>query len=396
MKGKVRTFEKCPGCGNQFHIVEEIDIYCPFCNTRPRTYFLFLYWDKEKYRLSRDTDGHILDSYKRAHRLLEHIRKEIDNGTFNIDNYLPKEIDRFRGKSLFPKWYEVKISEGRAPSHLREIERYIRVHYLPFWSDYDFRKIKAGDIEDFYMQFPKHLSPKTKKNILTEFKTFLYWLKRREVIVRIPEFPKFDIPEPMIYPIDRNTQMEILTKIPRERARNIIEFLIHHPIRPGEARALQVHDFFFHDGNWYLWIRRTFSMKILKERKNKNPYVLPLSPHFISMLKRLCKDKLPAAFIFTNQYGRPFSNESLQATWNNAKRRAGLGHLRTTLYQGTKHSWGTRAINRGLAPEFIQKAMGLSTKEMVLRYARLNVEGLRLIMEQMENAGDLGAADVQK
>jgi hypothetical protein len=168
MTGKVRTRERCPQCSNPFKIVEEEAIYCLTCNTRPKSFYIFLYHDKGKYRISRDTDGHLLDSYKRAHRLLESIRKEIDDGIFTIANYLPKEVERFRGKFLFPKWYEVKKSEGRAPSHLREIERYIRLYYVPFFMNKDIRKIKAGDTEDFYMNLPVHLKSKTKKRLIVK------------------------------------------------------------------------------------------------------------------------------------------------------------------------------------------------------------------------------------
>jgi len=393
MAGKIRTREKCPTCKKPFVIKEETDIFCLTCNTRPKTFFIFLYFDKGKHRIPRDTDGHILDSYRRAHRLLETIRREIDQGIFSLSNYLPKEIERFRGKVLFPKWYEVKVSEGRAPSHIREIERYVRLYYKPFFDTTDMRKIRAGDIEDFYMKLPGHLKAKTKKNILIELRAFLHWLYRREIIARVPAFPKVDVPEPSVNPIDRTMQLKILSHVQSWRLRDIIEFLIHHPIRPGEARALQIEDVLLKEH--HIWIRKTFSMKTLKNRKNKNSYVLPLSSYFLNMLERLCKNKLPKAFIFINQYGNPFSNGSLEVAWNRAKIKAGLGHLRTTLYEGTRHSWGTQAVNDGIDLNLIQGAMGHSSSEMTKRYARLKAEGLRSIMEKMEGSTSDGAQMVQ-
>jgi integrase/endogenous inhibitor of DNA gyrase (YacG/DUF329 family) len=393
MAGKIRTREKCPTCKKPFVIKEETDIVCPACHTRPKTYFIFLYYDKGKHRIPRDTDGHILDSYKRAHRLLESIRREIDQGVFSLSNYLPKEIERFRGKVLFPKWYEVKISEGRAPSHIREIERYVRLYYKPFFGMTDIRKIRAGDIEDFYMNLPGHLKAKTKKNILIELRAFLHWLYKREIISRIPAFPQVDIPEPSINPIDRIMQLKILSHVKSWRLRDIIEFLIHHPIRPGEARALQVEDILLKEH--HVWIRKTFSMKTLKGRKNKNAYVLPLTPYFLKMMERLCKDKLPKAFVFVNKFGNAFTNESLEDAWNRAKGNAELGYIKTTLYEGTRHSWGTQAVNEGMDLNLIQGAMGHSSSDMTKRYARLKAEGLRAIMERMEGSAPDGAQVVQ-
>jgi integrase len=393
MAGKIRTREKCPTCKKSFVIKEETDIFCPTCNTRPKTYFIFFYYDKGKHRISRDTDGHILDSYKRAHRLLETIRREIDQGIFSLSNYLPREIERFRGKVLFPKWYEVKVSEGRAPSHIREIERYVRLYYKPFFGMTDMRKIRAGDIEDFYMNLPAHLAAKTKKNILIELRAFLHWLYKREIISRIPAFPQVDIPEPSVNPIDRDMQLKILSHVKSWRLRDIIEFLIHHPVRPGEARALQIEDVLLKER--HVWIRKTFSMKTLKGRKNKNAYVLPLTPYFLKMMERLCKNKLPKAFVFVNKFGNHFTNESLEDAWNRAKGNAGLGHIKTTLYEGTRHSWGTQAVNEGMDLNLIQGAMGHSSSEMTKRYARLKAEGLRAIMERMEGSTFDGAQMVQ-
>lgn len=390
--GRIRTRERCSKCKGAFLIREDTDIYCPTCNTRPKTYYIWLYWHHEKgnkHRISRDMDGNVIDSHKRSQRLLESIRKEIHDGSFNVDNYIQSEVDKFRGKTLFPKWYEVKVAENKAPSHLKILRQYTKDYYTPFFGNKDLRQLRAGDIEDFCMMLPslspksrEAISPKTKKNILIEFKAFLNWLHRREVIARVPAFPVLNIPEPIIYPIDRDTQNKILQHVSCQRLKDIIKFLIYHPVRPGEARALQVEDVSFAEG--FVFIRKTFSLRVLKDRKNKNSYVLPMSPYFRAMFERLCKDKLPKAFVFTNKFGKPFRNESLEDAWNYAKKMAGLGHLKTTLYQGTKHSWGTRAINMGIAPDFIQGAMGHSTREMTKRYARLRAEGLREVMERME------------
>lgn len=241
----------------------------------------------------------------------------------------------------------------------------------------------------------KNFSPKWDRKRLWRFPFAEYWLFKCEITSRVLAFPKFDVPEPSVNPIDRAMQLKILGHIRSWRLRDIIEFLIHHPIRPGEARALQVEDVLLKVR--HVWIRKTFSMKTLKGRKNKNAYVLPLSPYFLKMMERLCRNKLPKAFIFVNQYGNSFSNESLEAAWNRAKEKAGFGNLKTTLYEGTRHSWGTQAVNEGMDLNLIQGAMGHSSSDMTKRYARLKAEGLRKIMEIMEGEDlpRVGAQEVQ-
>ena len=111
MAGKISTREKCPTCKQPFEIKEEEDILCLLCNTRPKSFYIFLYWHG-KHRISRDLDGYILDSYKRAHRLLENIRKDIDDGIFNLSNYLPKEIEHFKGYKMLSSWEQSKLDQG--------------------------------------------------------------------------------------------------------------------------------------------------------------------------------------------------------------------------------------------------------------------------------------------
>ncbi len=103
MSGKVRTREKCPRCSGAFKIIEEVDIFCPPCGTKPESFFIRLYWQGKEHRIAKDRDNHTLDSYRRAHRMLEKIRSEIDGRTFDLSDYLPKEIDQFRGHTLLAK-----------------------------------------------------------------------------------------------------------------------------------------------------------------------------------------------------------------------------------------------------------------------------------------------------
>jgi hypothetical protein len=101
MAGKIRTREVCPTCGQNFHAIEETGILCQECNTKPATYYIYLYHRDpirgRDHKISRDINGDILDSYRRAHRLLERIRSEIDQGIFTLSNYLQKETHQFRG-----------------------------------------------------------------------------------------------------------------------------------------------------------------------------------------------------------------------------------------------------------------------------------------------------------
>ena len=373
MSGKIRTREKCSTCKQPFLIKEEEDIFCPTCGTRPKTFFIFLYHQQDKHRISRDSDGYILDSYKRAHRLLENIRKSIDDNTFNISNYLPKEIEQFRCKNMLPKWQEAKRNQGLSGWHLRKINEYVKSYFMPYLNEIDSRRIMKYHIDDFLSGLPVKLSLKTKKNIMDMLRTFCRWLYQREILSKVPSFPIINPPEPPIMYIEKKTQLDYLALIPEEH-KPIFHFLMYHPVRIGEACALKVKH--FDTVKAIVEICQAVGYKNeIKSRKNKKPYYLPISKHFNL---NILKDKLPEAFIFTHK-GKIYNSKYLGEIWRRALTDNKDQYI--NLYNATRHSIASQAINSGIGLERISKALGHSTIEMTKKYASMNVELLRDIID---------------
>ena len=386
MKGKVRTRENCPKCGSPFDIVEETDIFCPLCNTRPKTFYIFMYYDGGKYRLSRDMDGQILDSYRRAHRLLESIRRDIDNSVFRLSNYLPKEIEEFRGYKVLAQWVHVKEAEDLSPLHLKKVREYVNKYLLTMFRMIDCRKINSDHIERFFLDLPRHLSVKTKKNIMTMLKNFCHYLLRREIIAKMPNFPKLSPPQPPIVWITKDDQLRVIEFIPQRHA-PIFLFLIYHPIRIGEGIALKVKDFNLEGRSVY--ICRAFSLNQIRPRKNKRCYYLPISSHFDACM---LKDKLPEAFVFTNSVGKPYRANDLRKIWNRARTKAGVD---IQLKNATRHSIASQAVNDGVPLEVISKALGHSSLEITKqRYASIEIERMRIVVEGKVHR--IGSQMVQK
>ncbi len=373
MKGKVKTREKCPACRKSFLNIPETDIFCSDCNTRPKSYYIFFYHNKEKYRISRDTDGHILDSYKRAHRLLENIRKDIDDGIFYIDDYITKEIEQFRIKNLLDKWIEAKQSQDLSPGHIKGVKRYAMTYYREYFGNMLARDIRTFHIENFLSWLPNHLSTKTKKNIMIMLKNFCYWLNRLEILIRMPQFPNLIPEEPAVTWISKEDQLTILDNIP-EHHKPIFKFMMYHPVRPGEARALKVKHFDLENMN--VLVSKTWSLHTIRQRKGRKPYYLPLSKHFD---EDLLNNNLPSAFVFTNQFGRPYTDTRLRKIWNKAREKAGIRHI--SMYPGLRHSIASQAINSGIGLDMVSKALGHSTIETTKKYASLNTKMLQPIVD---------------
>lgn len=375
MHGKVRTRERCPKCDNKFQIIEEVDILCPACNTRPETFFIWIYWQGTKYRFSRDREGHILDSYRRAHRLLENIRTDIDSKIFSPLDYIPKELEQFRGHRLMEKWLQGKEGQGMAPTHLKSTRAMIQKYFKPAFGEIDCRDIRTHHIEDFLNNLPKTLDSKTglpkplalktKKNILIMLKNFCYWLFRRENLLRMPQFPVVSPPEQPIKWITKESQLKALSFI-HPHHQPIFEFLFYHPVRISEARALKVKDFNREQGT--VLICRAWSGTELRSRKNKKPYYLPLSRHFNPAG---LKDKLPEAFAFTNKIGEAYTIGRLERLWHAARVKAEIPPI--SLYNASRHSIASQARTSGIELSKIGAALGHSSLSSTQRYASLDV-----------------------
>jgi integrase len=380
MNGKIRTRDRCPSCGNKFTVIEEIDIVCKSCNTRPKTYFIFLYWESEKHRITRDQDGHMLDSFRRAHRLLENIRSEIDNRTFVINNYLAKEIEQFRGKVLFPKWLAKLRGKGNALSYLVKIEQYIDDHFEPRLGDLNMREIRTHHIEDFrtYLsneyvspRSEKMLHPKSIKNVMDQLKAFCSWLYQREIIVRIPHFDVVAVPEPLIQVMPIADREKALAAIKSPLLNNILSFLAWHPVRPSESAALDVRHFDLKNRV----VKIEFALdcdRSLKPRKNMKAYEIPLSIHWESSC---IQGRFGKEIAFPNKLGGRYTAWTLNEAWKRACKRADVPYV--SLYPAMRHTTATGYASNGASEVEIEMMLGHSTRGMSRKYVKRSVEMVR-------------------
>ena len=198
MKGSVCTSECCPSCEKKFEKIlvdyggrKETELVCNSCLTRPQKYFVRIYLPKDiegdpnrrSFRVYSNSDGHALRSYTDAKRLLDQMRREFDEGTFLRHHYQAGEVEAYRGRVLFPKWLATK--RDLSPTHLREVERYIKHYFLPFFGDRNLQRLNSGHIADFLYWLPecqqglgwRPLSLKSQKNIMTMLRNFCRWLR---------------------------------------------------------------------------------------------------------------------------------------------------------------------------------------------------------------------------
>lgn len=386
--GTIRTKEKCPKCNKPFKHIQSKDKHqklgfiCIKHKTRPVKYYIDLSWKGKRIRIFSHKSGRILDSYQISLETLQHINYEIRNHTFDPSKYIASDIKKFLSENLLTRWLDTKEKAGLALSYIPKLKQFNR-DYFKYFNGHDVRDTRTSHIYEFLHQLPQHLKNKTKKNIMSALNNFYSWLYKMEYIEKMPVFPTIETEHPEWKWIDVDVQSQIILSIP-EQDRYIYVFLALHGARPSEARALKVKDVDFDHSS--LTIRRTFAGKsgniLIEHTKTKRHRTIPINPEMIDLLKILCKDKLPEAFVFTNPRTHiPYARTTYQEIWQEACKKTGV---KISSYEGLRHSFASQRVSRGVDIYLISKVLGHTDIRTTQKYSHTNLESLKTIMSVNE------------
>ena len=355
MAGSIRAKGRCPKCDGLFMLIGRNGYICPRHKTVPKHFYIDLTWKGERQRFFSDKDGQPLDTFQRAYNLLSSMEGKIENNTFDPTDYVKVELVKFYFSTRIKEWMEGKERENLAPSTLKVYRTYIGNYFKKYFGDKDIRNIRSYDIRQFYLSLDRALSPKYQKSIMDCLENFFNDMVEFEFIKPKPQgFPTISILKSPPKWTDRETQDKILSFIPGAD-RPIFTFLTRQGIRPGEARSLKVKDFDFERG--IITVARTFSDRIIRECP-KPRMVKPrmINPELIPMLRMLCADKLPEAYVFLNpRTGRPYTIKPVNNMWNEACKEA---KVQIQLKNGTRHSVASQAATAGVPIQAIQGVLG--------------------------------------
>ena len=384
MDGKIRTKEHCPKCSGKF---KGEPLSCSDCLTHPQKYYLDLFHKGKRYRIFADRQGRTLTSWPAASRVLESIRYELDNNTFDPTKYVAADLKRFLFENRVESWHKGKFIEyekgNLAKGYQRILKTYINQYYLEYFTGKDVREIRTIHVKEFFQGLPKK-SLKYTLNIMSALENFFNTLVQDEIIERAPIFPQIVDDKKLPKWVDFCTQIKILKAIPKAD-RHIFIFLAWQGIRPGEARALKVKDVDLAQG--LLYVRRTYSDGEIKERtKGKREKVRAINPALFGLLKRNCAGKLPEGYVFLySQTGRPYSETVFKRVWHGK-----AGDFNITPYQATRHSFASNLINQdGANLKSISALLGHTDIRTTLKYAHSDIHGQRLAFKQKASVTSL-------
>jgi integrase len=371
MKG-VRPKGRCRKCGGKFIFDKDHGFQCPDCLTRPERYQIDFSFKAKRIRRETTLEGKTLETFSDAHALLKQARTEIEEKKFDPAKWCSKDRLEFKFEVLVEKWYEEKkalAAQGKlSPTYPALLRHYIDRHFGAL-NGLDVREVRRRNVQEFSMGLKGALS--SQKTILDNLRNFFFWLHRDEIIERIPGFPTIEVPDREPVVLTQEQQAKILSHIPDEH-KPIFIWLFAQGCRIGEARAL----------NWdaiqgdVVIYRRTFARQHLRDttktRRNRANLIFP------EALAALPPRRFPLDFVFSHHGGKPYSASYLHKIFGAAAKKAGL---KVSLYEASKHSFGTRMVNEvGVSLDVLQAHFGHTNKKSTLIYSRLKpVEGMRKV-----------------
>lgn len=325
-----------------------------------------------------------LETERDAQRVLLHVQGELAKGKAIeeiLETYLPRRSKRHLFESKMAAWLDAlrtAVDSGdRSPGYVRELERYCKVGgHFEFWRERSVFEVDSGSVRDFNRWLrTRGISAKTRKNVIWAFRALLGWLEFRD----IPPMPRVPVDEysPMV--VTMKAQEAILRAIPADE-RGIFMAMAYMGLRPSEARALNVSD--YRDG--YLVVERGIKgphqRSPVRGTKTRKARQLPMDTELASWLDcRISKaDRLRGLGpLFKNPRAwkgeRRWTLKCLARAWRHGCEQVGI---RVKLYEGTKHSFATAALRRGVPEIAIQRFLGHTDVRSTRRYARLADEAL--------------------
>jgi len=141
-------------------------------------YYVQIYWQGQRYKIWRYKEEPLWHE-KTAEKLLDRIRSEIDDGTFNPRHFLPDSPLSL--KIYSEQWLKASQACSNTKRVYRSCVKRIIEH---FGASCDIRKITHTKLLIFYNELP--LSEKGKYNVLNALKTMLNYAVKDGVLVRVP------------------------------------------------------------------------------------------------------------------------------------------------------------------------------------------------------------------
>lgn len=323
---------------------------------KPRIYIAgrYLYTDR----------GNPFESIEHAESILAGLRHALTKAPKDVvlARYLPVASSAYAVAAWLPRWLQhveaQVVATQRSPGTLREYRRYAAGAFAPMRA-LSLYEITYERLDDWRGLLLERQGPKTTRNILAAFRTFLRWTRRRVTDLAVPDFPVVAVPQHAYAKVSPRARARILEAIPEDRRGAFLAACLG--IRPGELRAMNVSDYDAEAGE--LTVSRALKTPSATRQagptKGLRSRTLPVSTDLAAWIVAHRASCAADAPLFVNPTGRSrgrrWHGNALREEWQRACREVGV---RCQMYEGTKHSFATELVERGVDLGLVQRFLG--------------------------------------
>ncbi len=356
------------------------------------TFRVWIPWKGKKLFINHYLDGTPLYHETQANRVLERVRGEIDQKTFD-----PSVWGKDKTLLIPNAWrvYQDQSPCGKIRYDYREWT--FNNHLLPYFEDkslYPYEtisEIEEHHIKDLVSKLPTYYSPGSLKNIRNVLRAFLNYFQvtRRKVF----RYPEVKVPKKAVLWLSQDDQERVFGFIPAQH-QGILRFIKVYGCRSSEACNLKKTDID--------WGKRTITFK---ERKNAIENELPimsevekylvgasraLSEMGYPLTRKAARDERPGPplisnlhYVFCTSRGQPYTHQFLYNIWHYANLKAHQKYevIILPLKNATRHSLASRLLEQGETLEVIARILGNSQQVVERNYGRIRTQKVMGILE---------------
>lgn len=366
MKGGIYSDQRCAVCAGVLRDTGR-DLSCPAHGVKASSFVV---------RFGKITKR--FKSYDTATRFLTGIRFKTDEKTFDARDYQRDNPLSF--KNISQKWATMKEKVIR-PTSFRSLSNHLEKAQAHF-GHMNVKDIRYSHLEDFITVI--NVGEKTKHNVLATLHSLFTWMKKRQDISEVPDFPEVRFELGYRKTVDKEIQQNILDDIQKHEPFKVwlgIRFLATYiSIRPMELMNITYSNVDLKNG--YLYIPHP------KEKKYK---AVPILSEDVDLLSGLPL-AVPGMFVF-GENGKRYGENRFYKAWKRACGRLGIEDV--DLYGGTRHS-SARALRKHFSPEEIKRATMHSSNAAFERYFCMESDDIRSIYRRSADVINLDNALITK
>ncbi len=221
-------------------------------------------------------------------------------------------------------------------------------------------------------QTQKPLSVQTQKMVLALLRRLLAYANDKE-LCEVPSFkikmPRVDNQKTEFMTAEQEAKyLELLDNDPNQKTANILKFIFHTGIRKSATLGLKWSDVNLEHG--FVILQGDYA-------KSDKTEILPLSDKALSILKSIVRTESP--YVFPNETGG--RRKDIRKFSNKIKEQAGLDADFRPVH-GLRHNFASSLVNNGADLYSVQKLLTHSSPEMTQRYAHLQMDTLKKILNK--------------